>query len=112
MRQVQTNLLLYKETPISSLEEAQEDVQGADYPSRNRGRPPKSPQGHGPPEYVHTEKWGWGWSNECGGGVPVARSSILMTLNQIYFITILKVKTFDPHPHVHPPAHDATHHQR
>ena len=25
MRQVQTNLLLYKETPISSLEEAQEE---------------------------------------------------------------------------------------
>jgi len=30
VRPVQTNLLLYKETPISSLEEAQEDVQGTD----------------------------------------------------------------------------------
>jgi len=26
---------------------------------------------------VHTEAWGWGWANECGGGVSVARSSLL-----------------------------------
>jgi len=59
------------------VEEAQEDVQGPDHSSSHRGRPAHPPQGHCVTEYVHTEAWGWGWANECGGGVPVARSSLL-----------------------------------
>ena len=38
-------------------------------------------QGHESPEHVHTEVWGWGWANERGGGVPVARSSLLIIDN-------------------------------
>jgi len=78
---VQTIVLLLGRVPESSVEEAQEDVQGADNPSRNRGRPPRIAQGYCPPKYVHTEVWGWRWTNQRCAGVPVARSSILITLN-------------------------------
>jgi len=45
--------------PKSSVEEAQEDVQGAENPSRHLFLPPHPAQGHCPPEFVHTEAWGW-----------------------------------------------------
>ena len=72
----------------NGVEKAQEDVQGADESAGDRGRPPNPPQGHGPPKYVHTEAWGRGWPNERRGGVPVARSSVLMSKNS--FPHILK----------------------
>jgi len=78
LRPVQKHLLLLPLLPKTSLEEAQEDVQGPNHPSRHLFLPPNPPQGHGPPEYVHTEKWGWRWANECGGGVSVASSRVLI----------------------------------
>jgi len=81
VRTVQAHVLLLERVPKSSVEEAQEDVQGADEATHHRGRAPNPPQGHGPPEYVHTETWGWGWTNQRCAGLPVARSSVLITLN-------------------------------
>ena len=78
LRTVQTHLLLLPLLPETSLEEAQEDVQSPNHPSRNRGRPPRPPQGHCPPKYVHTDTWDRGWTFVRCGGVPVARSSVLM----------------------------------
>jgi len=79
VRTVQTHVLLLRRVPEVCLEEAQEDVQGADESAGDRGRAPHPSQGHFPPELVHTDKWGWGWTNERGAWVPVARSSVLIT---------------------------------
>jgi len=59
LRSVQEHVLLLRRVPEVGVEEAQEDVQGADEAAGHQGRAPHPPQGHGPPEYVHTEKWGW-----------------------------------------------------
>jgi len=59
LRTVQKHVLLLGRVPKSSVEEAQEDVQGAENPSRHLFLPPHPAQGHCPPEFVHTEAWGW-----------------------------------------------------
>ena len=81
VRTVQAHVLLLIRVPEIGVEEAQEVVQGADESAGDRGRAPPPAQGHCPPEYVHTEVWGRGWTNQCCAGVPVARSSILITFN-------------------------------
>ena len=60
---VQEHVLLLRRVPEVGVEETQEDVQGADKATHLTGRAPNPPQGHGPPEYVHTEIWSWGWAN-------------------------------------------------
>jgi len=78
VRKVPNQLLLQRRVPEIWVEEAQENVQTPHLPSRNRGRAPNPPQGDGPPEYVHTEKWGWGWPNQRRAGVPDCWSSLLL----------------------------------
>ena len=63
VRTVQAHVLLLIRVPEIGVEEAQEDVQGADEIAGDRGRAPHPPQGHDSPEYVHTEAWGRGWTN-------------------------------------------------
>ena len=70
VRTVQEHVLLLPLLPEVGVEEAQEDVQGADGGGGDWGRIEGFAQGHGPPEHVHTETWGWGWTNQCGSGVP------------------------------------------
>jgi len=65
VRTVQTHVLLLNRVPNSSVEKAQEDVQGADKSAGDGGRIAGFAQGDALPEPVHTGERRWRRTHKC-----------------------------------------------